>query len=305
MRLLITGASGLLGLNLSLLASAQGHHVIGLSHTQRLHGIPFELKQVDLRNKKQSQAMIEEIEPEAIIHCAAIANISEAEKDPVNTHQINAVVPEWLSGAAARWDVPFVYISSDAVFDGEEGGYRETDTPHPLSHYAQSKLEGEQVVQAANPKAIIARVVFYGWSASGKRSLSEFFYNHLLEGKSVNGFEDTFFCPLYVEDLGQALLEMIDKGCSGLYHVTSPECLSKYTFGVRIAERFGFDPDLIVPIRASEIDRGAARSLNLALNSDKVQAALGRALPSVDEGIEKLYQRWQEGLPAYLQTLAV
>lgn len=305
MRLLITGASGLLGLNLCLLAGAQGHQVTGLSYSQRLRGIPFNLKQVDLRDEKRALGLIEDADPEAIIHCAAIANINAAEKDPISTNQINTVVPGWLAGAAASWDIPFVHISSDAVFDGAVGGYRETDIPHPLSRYAQSKLEGEQAVQEANPSAIVARVVFYGWSLSGKRSLSEFFFNHLLEGKSANGFVDTFFCPLYVEDLGQILLEMIEKGCSGLYHVTSPESLSKYEFGVRIAQRFGFDPDLIVPIRASEIDRGAVRSLNLTLRSDKLEAALGHPLPSVDEGIEKLYQRWQEGLPAYLQSLAV
>lgn len=305
MRLLITGASGLLGLNLCLLASAQGHDVTGLSHSRGLQGIPFDLKQVDLRDEEKARALIAEAEPEAIIHCAAVANINEAEKDPEGTHLINAEVPGWLAGATTDWKIPFVHVSSDAVFDGEVGDYRETDPTHPLSLYAQSKLEGEHAVQGANPDAIIARVVFYGWSLSGTRSLSEFFFNNLQAGKSVNGFVDTFFCPLYVEDLGHTLLEMIDRGCAGLYHVTSPECLSKYEFGVRIAKRFGFDPDLVQPIRATDIDRGVTRSLNLTLSSEKVQAALGHPLPSVDEGIENLFERWQEGLPAYLHGLAI
>jgi dTDP-4-dehydrorhamnose reductase len=87
--------------------------------------------------------------------------------------------------------------------------------------------------------------------------------------------------------------------------VVSPEHLSKYDFGVRIAKRFGFDADLIEPIRMYEIARGAPRALNLVLKPDKVQAALGHPLPSVDAGIEQFYQRWQETYPQQLQSYAV
>jgi len=305
MRLLVTGATGLLGLNLSLLAAAQGHRVTGLAHSRNLRGIPFDLKRLDLRQVEEALSIIQAAQPEAIIHCAAIANIDAAENAYQETFQLNVEIPGILAEAAENWGIPFVHISSDAVFDGEKGDYVETDPQNPLSLYAQTKLAGEQAVQRAYPSALIVRVVFFGWSLSGKRSLSEFFFNHLQSGHSVNGFVDTFFCPLYAEDLAATLLEMLAAGLTGIYHVTSPETLSKYDFGLRIARRFGFDPDLIKPTRASEIDREAPRSLNLTLRSDKVQAALGHPLPSVDEGIEKYYQRWLEGYPAYLQSLEV
>jgi dTDP-4-dehydrorhamnose reductase len=148
-------------------------------------------------------------------------------------------------------------------------------------------------------------VVFYGWSLSGARSLSEFFFNNLRDGQRVKGFTDTHFSPLYTEDLADALLEMLDASLSGLYHVVSPENLSKYEFGVRIAQRFGFEPGLVEPVRMHEVKRGAPRSLNLVLSPEKVQAALGHPLPTVDEGIERFYHRWQDKYPQKLRSFAV
>lgn len=304
MRLLITGATGLLGLNLSLVASARGHWVMGLSHSRKLSAIPFELRQVDLLDVDRALAVIADAKPEAIIHCAAQADINAAEKAPKQTMALNRDVPAHLAAFSSEWGIPYIYISSDAVFDGQVGGYVESDPTNPLSLYARTKLAGEQAVQAAHPDAMIARVVFFGWSLSGKRSLSEFFFNHLQSGNPVKGFTDTYFSPLYAEDLAELLLDALAASHSGIYHFTSPQSLSKYEFGVRIARRFGFDPTLIEPVRAAEMDRGVARSLNLTLRSDKAQADLGKPLPSVDEGIEKFYQRWQDGYPAYLQSLA-
>ncbi|MCB2213809.1 SDR family oxidoreductase [bacterium] len=302
MRLLVTGASGLLGLNLSMFAARQGHAVTGLVHSRALQGVPFEVQKVDLMQTESALAVIEAAEPDAIIHCAAIASINAAETQPELATLLNAEAPGRLAEAAARWNVPFVHISTDAVFDGQRGDYVEADPTHPLSVYARTKLAGEEAVRAANPNAVIARTVFYGWSLSGQRSLAEFFVNSLAAGQPLKGFTDTLFGPLYVEDLASLLMEMLDAGLAGTYHVVSPEHLSKYDFGVRIARRFGLDSDLITPIKAAEIDRGAARSLNLTLNPGKLRAALGHDLPSVDEGLDRFYARWQEEYPIKLQA---
>lgn len=304
MRLLVTGASGLLGLNLSLAASTAGHQVTGLVHTRPLVGVPFFTRQVNLLDVSSPLECIESANPDAIIHCAAVANLNKAEKSPDLAQHLNAEIPGVLAEAASRRGLPFIHISTDAVFDGRSAGYQESDPTHPLSVYARTKLAGEQAVQDAHQEALIARVVFYGWSLSGKRSLSEFFYNSLQAGQKIKGFTDTYFCPLYVEDLAEALLEMLVEGLTGIYHVVSPEHLSKYEFGVRIARRFGLDPDLIEPINSADAERGVTRSLGLILNPGKVQNALGRSLPSIDEGIDRLYGRWQEGYHKQLQIFA-
>jgi dTDP-4-dehydrorhamnose reductase len=304
MRLLVTGASGLLGLNLGLLAHHLGYDVVGLVHSHQLQGVPFKIEAVDFLETENALATIKGLQPDAIIHCAAIANLHQAEKFPDLAQKLNADVPGELAEAAFEWSVPFLHISTDAIYDGKKGAYVETDPPNPLSVYARSKLAGEHRVQEANPNALIARVVFYGWSLSGNRSLSEFFYNNLKDQIPHKGFIDTFFSPLYVEDLAEILLEMLVKNLKGVYHVVSPEHLSKYEFGVRIAEKFGFDPNLVQPIKMSEMKREAPRSLKLILDPGKVQKDLGHPLPSVDTGIDRLYQRWQEGYHLKLQSFS-
>jgi dTDP-4-dehydrorhamnose reductase len=304
MRLLVTGASGLLGLNLSLVASAKGHQVTGLIHSRSLHGVPFDLCRVNLLDTEPALHTIAKAQPEAIIHCAALADLNVAEKEPELARQLNRDVPGDLAKAASRWGIPFVHISTDAVFDGLRGVYREVDPVNPLSVYAQTKLEGEQVVQEAYPEAVIARVVFFGWSLSGNRSLSEFFFNNLRDGQPIKGFTDALFSPLYVEDLAEVLLEILLRNLSGLFHVVSPEHLSKYAFGVRIAKRFGFDPHLVEPVRMEGLRRDAQRALNLVLSPDKVQSALGHPLPSVQAGIDRFYQRWLEHYPQQLKHYA-
>ena len=114
-----------------------------------------------------------------------------------------------------------------------------------------------------------------------------------------------FFCPLYVETLAQTLLEMLTAKLTGIYHVVGSESLSKFTFGQRIARRFGFDPDLISPVRGAGLDRGAPRSSNLTLSNEKLKTDLGHPLPNVDEGLDLFYQRWKEGYSQTLQQMAV
>lgn len=301
MRLLVTGATGLLGINLSLVAVGQGHQVIGLSHSRNLVNVPFEQLKADLESHDSAIHLIEGAKPEAMIHCAALADLNAAQNAPDKAHQINCDAAGKLAAAASCWGIPFVHISTDAVFDGTTGGYREEDPVNPLSVYAQTKLAGEELVIRMHPDAIIARVVFFGWSVSGDRSLSEFFYNNLRKEKQIQGFTDALFSPLYVEDLADTLLEMLDAGLSGLYHVVSPEHMSKYDFGVHIAQRFGYDPQLIEPVCMKTLSRGAPRSSNLVLNPDKVQCDLGHPLPTVKDGIERFYLRFLEEYPQRLQ----
>lgn len=305
MRLLVTGASGLLGLNLCLVAEAQGHQVNGFYHSRALDGVPFDLYRVNLLKTQETIAKIEAIAPGAIIHCAALADLNIAEQKPDLAYQINAEAAGALAGAAVRMGVPFIHISTDAIFGGRPEGYSEEDSVNPRSVYAKTKLAGEEAVRINYPDAIIARVVFYGWSLLGNRSLSEFFFNHLCLSQKMKGFTDVMFSPLYVEDLAKILLEMLNKGLTGTYHAVSPEHLSKYEFGVRIATKFGFDSELIEPIRMGDVARGAPRSMSLILKPDKLQAALGHPLPGINAGIEKLFKRWREEYPQRLQNYAV
>lgn len=295
-RLLVTGVSGLLGINLALEAVQQGFDVVGWTNNQTLQNTPFQQETVALENLESLPVALQNARPDAVIHCAAIANLDVAEQNPQLADLVNAQAPGVLALAAKKLGIPFVQISTDAVFDGSKGNYSEDDLPNPLNTYAQSKLAGEEAVRQAYPDAIIARVVFYGWSLAGKRSLAEFFFNNLSQGKPVNGFTDSIFSPLYVRDLADLLLEAMSKKLTGTYHFFSSESQSKYDFGVAIARRFGFDESLITPVQTAQGNLLTKRSLNLSANTTKIQNALGNELPGAFEGVEHLFEDYQKGL---------
>jgi dTDP-4-dehydrorhamnose reductase len=196
-----------------------------------------------------------------------------------------------------------IHISTDAVFDGaKDGVYTEEDAPNPLGIYARTKLDGEASVLAADPQAVVARVNFFGWSLSGTRSLSEYFVNCLTTGNKCNGFNDVWFCPLFVGDLAGILVRMLERGLSGLYHVVGSQALTKLDFGVRIARQFGFDESLIQPISITESGLMATRSPNLRLSVHKLSTDLGIEIPTVSTGIEKFYTQAQQGYPQKMRS---
>ena len=302
-RILITGASGLLGMNLCL-QTWQTHSIIGVDRST-LGGTPFELFRADLIQPGTVGRIIETLRPDAIIHTAANANIDACQSDPQGALYLNAVIPGQMAEACAKHDIPLLHISTDAVFDGNlSKTYIESDTTNPLSVYAHTKLAAEEQVRSANPQAIVARVNFFGWSLSGTRSLSEFFYNRLSAGQQCNGFTDVYFCPMFVGDLADTLLLMLEKNLSGLYHVVGSEALSKYDFGQRIARQFGFDPALVTPRSVEDSGLTAPRSHNLRLSIHKLSTALGMVIPAVSTGIEQFYTQAQEGYPQKMRSYA-
>lgn len=304
MRILVTGASGLLGLNFALAVDGKNHQVTGVANTAPNIRVNFRYLQAELTEPGRIENLLDAEKPDLILHTAALANMEACEANPQLAAEVNGVLPGILAHAASRHDIQMIHISTDAVFDGTKGNYSEIDVPHPLSVYARSKWEGEKAAASANPQALVARVNFYGWSMSGTRSLAEFFVNHLAAGKTVKGFTDVLFCPLMVLDLADLLLEAAEKKLHGIYHLVGAQAMSKYEFGSAIARTFGFDPALITP--ASVYDGGlvAARSLNLSLNTEKITRALGHPLPEFEAGLARFQAQYQAGFPQRIQTLA-
>jgi dTDP-4-dehydrorhamnose reductase len=324
-RILITGASGLLGLNLAL-ELAPEHTVFGQVNSHRLDFDSFRqgggeagsaswnLIQADLCDQSALARMLDTSRPDWIIHCAALANLDACEANPAQAGEINAQVPAHLAKWVARQrrqmqpssggHLPrLLHISTDAVFDGIRGRYTENDQPNPLGVYARTKLLGEQLVLDADPEAIVARVNLFGWSLQGKRSLGELFVFSLQAGKSMMGFTDVIFSPLLVNDLASIFLRMLTLRLSGLYHVVSSEAMSKYDFGVQVARKFNLDPGLIKPTRVADSGLKAPRAPNLDLDTTKLARALGEPLPRIGPAIHRFWELYQAGYPQRLRLL--
>jgi len=300
---LVTGVSGLLGLNFALAVDGKKHQVTGVANTSPMLWATFNNVQLELTRPGAVEEMLATHKPEVVIHCAAMANVDACENDPALAYQVNAVLPGIIAAACRQYGVRLIHISTDAVFDGSKGNYREEDKTNPLSVYASTKLEGEKAVLDANPDALIARVNFYGWSAAGNRSLAENFVRNLEAGKEMMGFTDVIFCPMNILDLSSLLVETAALEIKGIYHMVGASPMSKYQFGMMIAERFGFNPALIKPVSVSESGLKAARSPNLSLSVEKLRNALGHDLPEFDEGLRKFFDQYRRGYPQYIMSL--
>lgn len=301
MKLLITGVSGLLGINLAVEVMRE-HDVIGVDRG-KLKSAPFPVIKADVLEKHEIRSILDATHPDWLINCAALANLEKCEEDLGQAKTLNADLPGELATACAKRNIRFVHISTDAVFDGgREDAYIEGDEPNPQGVYSQTKLDGERAVREANPQAIIARVNFYGWSLGGGRSLGEFFVNHLSEGKNVNGFTDVIFCPMWVNHLSCLLLEMLEKNLSGLYHVVGAQPMNKYQFGLEVARRFGLNAGLISPRSVKGSGLTAPRSHNLWLSVHKLSTDLGHEIPLFSTGLAGFYTQFQQGYPQKIRS---
>lgn len=301
MKLLITGSSGLLGLNIALEALSE-HEVIGVDRA-KLKSPPFQTIQADLLDEGAVDSILDEARPHWLIHCAAIADLEACEADPSLARRLNADVPSALAKACNERSIRMVQISTDAVFDGmKSGSYTEDDAPLPVSVYARTKVDAEHAVMESNPDAIVARVNFYGWSLSGRRSLAEFFHHNLTNNKSMSGYTDVIFCPMHATHLAQTLLKMLAKGLHGLYHVVGTQPMSKYQFGVEIARKFKLNDGEISPKSIQSSSLVARRAHNLYLSVNKLSTDLGEPLPSFSAGLDLFYAQFKEGFPQKLKS---
>jgi len=302
MRILVTGAGGLLGLNLAFEALEMGHAVSGVDRFE-LSRAPFKLLKADLLEADAVKMVLDASRPEWLIHCAALADLEACEADPVLARRLNADLAALLATACRQRSVRMLHISTDSVFDGTGTGYyTESDLPNPLGVYAGTKLQGEQAVLEADPDAVVVRVNFYGFSLSGRRSLAEFFLTNLLARNHVNGFTDVAFCPTFVGDLAGVLFKMLEKGMHGLYHAVGAECMSKYDFGVALARRFNLDEHLISPCSVESSGLTARRAHNLRLSIQKLTTHLGESIPSFSTGLDQFYTQYQQGYPQKIRS---
>jgi len=228
-RLLITGASGLLGANL-VLAAYEEHEVIALyyRHAIELEGV--QSVSADLCQPDRSKELFDRYQPDWVIHCAADTSIDELESNPKRAFRMNQDMAVNVAKAAKETGAKLVHISTDAVFDGRDGPYREGDPTEPVHVYGKSKLAGELAVQAVCPEALIIRTNIFGWNALPKSSLAEWFLNNLMQGIPCKGFDDVYFNPLLVNHLWVIINNLIKSDLRGVFHMGSDQCISKFEF---------------------------------------------------------------------------
>jgi dTDP-4-dehydrorhamnose reductase len=300
-RFLITGAGGFLGATVLFEGRAAGREVIASYHEKPVRGEGVRAKPADLSRPGAAYELLVSLRPAWVINCAGLANVDACEKNPALARELNVDLPRALAAACKEWNARLLHVSTDSVFDGERGGYTEADTPAPVNVYAQTKLEGESEVLEQLPDALVVRTNFVGFSAEGKTGLADWIIRDLSQGKRIPGFADVIFSPLVANDLARVLFEMMDHNLSGLFHVAGSSPVSKLEFAHMLARELELDEKLIQPARLADAHFEARRPKNTALNSGRVEAALGRRMASIEESIALLGEIRQSG---YSQQVA-
>jgi dTDP-4-dehydrorhamnose reductase len=233
-----------------------------------------------------------------------LASIEACEADPSLARRLNVDVTAELAREAATLHIPFVAVSTDAVFEGRVGGpHREEDDVAPLTVYARTKAAGERAALEAHPGALVVRVNFSGWSPTARRGLAEFFHSRLAAGVVTTGFTDVTVSTLHVSHLVEAAVGLVARGASGLVHVVSSEATTKYAYGRRLAAAFGFDPELVVAAESAD-HLAVARGRHLALDTSRAATILGGPLPDQEESMRALRAEHAAGLPSRLAGYA-
>ena len=268
----ITGANGLIGNYLVQTASrfAPQWRVRALTRGQ-----------LDLLDFAAVRREFQKDQPQLVIHCAAITVVNDAQKNPDLARRVNVEVTKLLAELAA--EIPFVFFSTDLVFDGRKGNYSESDPANPLHVYGETKLAAEAIV-LKNPRHLVVRTTINGGiSRSGNRAFSEQLRRAMqASGQGMTLFTDEFRCPIPAVETARAVWELAQKNCTGLYHVAGAEKLSRRQIGGLLVPRW---PELRLEIESGLAKNlpGPPRALDTSLDIAKVQKVLSTPLPGLGE----------------------
>jgi dTDP-4-dehydrorhamnose reductase len=290
MRILVTGASGQLGGYLLRELRRRDESVIAWSgsHTGSLFGYP--LRQVDLADKNAVVAAFREARPDAILHSGALASVADCYKDAERARRVNTLGSAVLAELADEAAIRLVHVSTDLVFDGRRGGYREEDAVGPLSTYGRTKAEAEEAVLAYAGALVVRVPLLFGPSLIGRPNFFDQQTAALREGKLISLFHDEWRTPLDYHTAALALIALLEADFIGILHVGGPERISRLEMGQRLASFLRRDPAVLVAVSRDSTPAAEPRPCDTSLDSSRWRRLLPRLpWPRWDEAVRELF----------------
>jgi dTDP-4-dehydrorhamnose reductase len=261
--------------------------ILGIHRMERLLAATQPIR-FDLDSSAQFLALLKEMRPAVVVHAAGSASVDECEINPSGAYRDNVQLAINVARAARQASVALIHISTDHLFSGNQSWLKENSQPGPLNVYGATKLEAEQLVRAEHPGTLIVRTNFFGWAPAGRRSISDWIIQGLRTGHTLDLFEDVFFTPILIEELARSAHELLAKGASGIVNLSGDERVSKYDFGIRLAEHFGLRTDLIRRSTLARAKLVAPRPLEMSLDNGYASELLGRRLGKLDTFFSRL-----------------
>jgi len=287
---LITGANGLLGQK--LVCDFHPHYKViacDLSPESFISSANLSYESLDITNRRQFGFQITFYHPEVIINAAAYTDVDgcEIHKDKAWATNVGGV--RNLVNLCKKVRIKLIHLSTDYVFNGEEGPYSEDDPPDPVNFYGETKLESEKIIKDGRIDFLIIRTnVLYGFGNKVKPNFFLSLLDKLSKNEKIKIVTDQFNNPTLVDNLSLCILEMAKKDISGIYHVAGSEYLSRYDFATKVASKFNLDENNILPTKTELLQQKAKRPHKGGLKIDKAQGILETKLLDVNQGLDYL-----------------
>lgn len=300
--ILITGSNGLLGQKLiyallernkkniawNIIATSKGENRL-----LEKNGYTYEA--LDITSKTEVENAFAKYKPDVVINTAAMTNVDACESDRAGAKAMNAdsvqnMVDTIQNPAFNIQHCFLIHLSTDFIFDGENGPYKEEDAPNPLSYYAETKLDGEKIVEASSLQwAILRTIIVYGIVDNMSRSnIVLWAKDALTKGQQINIVDDQFRSPTLAEDLAEACILVAEKKSTGIFHVSGKDVMSVLELVYRVADFWKLDKSLVTPVKSETIKQPAKRPPRTGFIIDKAKNTFGYNPHSFEEGLAVL-----------------
>ena len=291
-RLMITGASGLLGHALCR-AARNRWTVYGVyrRHKPRVAGL--HMIQADLRNRQCHRDLLKAIRPRAVIHAAANADVVACEKNPQVCDTINRQVPARLARLCDQAGIAYLFTSTDLVFDGRQAPYDETAPPRPICVYGEHKARAEAEVLSHCSNALVCRLpLMFGAGPYSGHHFGVQMLHAIRGGKTLNLFEDELRTPVDIDSAAHGIITLLGQA-KGLFHLGGYTRVSRYELGLALARQLGIEPSMIRPVSIRQMKLAVARAADCSLVSQKAYAA-GYRPASLTRGLQRFVHRFDQ-----------
>lgn len=295
MSIIITGANGFLGYYLTKNLLQKEYKVIATGKGEcrlSFNGQKgFTYHEMDITHPFSVHDVFEKYKPSVVVHAGAMSKPDECELDQWKAYTVNAEGTVTMLINAAEQKSFFVFVSTDFVFDGEKGMYKEDDKPSPVNFYGKTKLEAEEAVKEYEYDwAIVRTVLVYGKPVSGRSNILTIVKEKLEKGEEYKVVDDQVRTPTYVEDLASGIIAIIEKRAKGIYHLSGKDVLTPYQMAVKAADHLGLNASLIKKVTAADFSQPAKRPPKTGFVIDKAIKRLNFSPISFEEGLKRTFE---------------
>jgi len=243
---------------------------------------------LDLKDRKSVEKVFNFFKPEAVVLAGGITDVDLCEKKPGLAEDVNIKGTLTLAKKAKGYGARLVFLSTDYIFDGENGPYKEEDAPRPINIYGRTKLEGEDIVRSLSKDSLIVRTAqLYGTDPRAKNFAIKIIRN-MKSGKKVYAADDFYCTPTHSASLSACIIGLLEKQRTGVYNAAGTDFINRYEYVEKIANIFSLDKGLVVKVKLKDLGLKAKRPKKSGLKTDKLKKEIGSFLYNCDKGLRLL-----------------